>query len=280
MTLCEHAIAYAAAGIPVFPCQPVDSRPGVDDAKAPLTRHGYVDASTDVHTVRRWWMRRPDAAIGMPTGEPTYDVLDIDVRDDGDGLAAMHRLRRAGVLAGCVQLVRTPSTGWHLYFPASGQRCSTLPGQYVDLKATGGYVIVPPSHVTTAAYTGRYRLLDARDLGLGAPLDWNAVRRLLAPTAPARSAKDNSDRIRSRGPRDGRGRATGSDGDLDRLAGWVARQPEGNRNNALFYAANRAIDDGATDLEPLVAAAVTAGLSEREAARAITSALMRRSVAS
>lgn len=52
----------------------------------------------------------------------------------------------------------------------------------------------------------------------------------------------------------------------------MARQPEGNRDNALFWAACRAAEAGVQDFEPLVTAAVSAGLSEREAARTVLSA--------
>lgn len=57
-----------------------------------------------------------------------------------------------------------------------------------------------------------------------------------------------------------------------RLAAHVARQPEGNRDNALFWAACRATEAGVGDLEPLVAAGVSAGLTEREAASTVLSA--------
>jgi hypothetical protein len=50
------ALAYAASGIPVFPCHPVTKRP--------LTKRGFKDATTDPATNRRWWSLRPDALIG------------------------------------------------------------------------------------------------------------------------------------------------------------------------------------------------------------------------
>jgi hypothetical protein len=56
------------------------------------------------------------------------------------------------------------------------------------------------------------------------------------------------------------------------LAAHVARQVEGNRNNALFWAACRAAEAGARDLTPLLDAAVSAGLPERQARRTIRSA--------
>jgi hypothetical protein len=61
---------------------------------------------------------------------------------------------------------------------------------------------------------------------------------------------------------------------MSRLAAWVAAQPEGNRNEGLFWAANRALDaDPAADLSPLAAAARQAGLDEREIIRTLDSAL-------
>jgi hypothetical protein len=60
---------------------------------------------------------------------------------------------------------------------------------------------------------------------------------------------------------------------LGQLARWVARQPEGNRNAGLYWAANRALDVNlAADLSPLAAAARQAGLSEPEITRTLDSA--------
>ena len=60
---------------------------------------------------------------------------------------------------------------------------------------------------------------------------------------------------------------------LGQLARWVARQPEGNRNAGLYWAANRALDaNPAADLSPLAAAARQAGLGEPEITRTLDSA--------
>ena len=95
--------------------------------------------------------------------------------------------------------------------------------------------------------------------GPGRSLDWSAVVDLLTPAA----ASDRS------------GGVVHTHDGVDptpALASHVARQPEGNRDNALFWAACRAAEAGVRDFEPLVAAAVTAGLTEREAARTVLSA--------
>ena len=61
--------------------------------------------------------------------------------------------------------------------------------------------------------------------------------------------------------------------DTERLAAWVARLPEGNRNAGLFWAACRAAETGRPGaLDTLAEAARTAGLPEREIERTLTSA--------
>jgi len=48
--------------------------------------------------------------------------------------------------------------------------------------------------------------------------------------------------------------------------------PEGRRNAGTYWAACRAVEQGVTDLTPILDAAVRAGLPHREAARTIASA--------
>ena len=235
------ALAYAAAGWPVFP-----ARPG---GKTPLTAHGFKNASTAEPVIRAWWARWPDANVAVATGAPGPDVLDVDQREDGGGWAALNRLNRAGLLAGARAIIRTPGGGLHVYFAGTGQRCGSLPGHHLDFKASGGYVLAPPS---TAG--GRpYALLDHR-AGTAA-LDWQTARRLLEPAPAARRPA---------------GRASPAG-----LAAWVARLPEGDRNAGLYWAACRAAESG-LDPGPLVTAAMQAGLGQAEAARTVASAEMRR----
>jgi len=69
----DHALAYAKQGIPVFPCQRKD--------KAPLTEHGFKDATTKLAQIKKWWARWPKAMIGVPTGPASgIDVVDLDVK--------------------------------------------------------------------------------------------------------------------------------------------------------------------------------------------------------
>ena len=242
------ALGYAAAGIPVFPCAP--------GGKTPLTRTGFHAASTDPDLITAWWRRRPDANIATPTGAPGFDVLDVDVRADGTGWPAYTAAERAGLLHGWLRAVRTPSGGLHLHYPGTEQRNATLPGRHLDFRGVGGYVLLPPSigHPDTGS---RPYLLHAHQPGAGRPLPWAAITALLTPSAtPPRQPPRRRDGVDPTGW----------------LAGHVARQREGNRDNALFWAACRAAEAGITDLQPLIDAAITAGLPQPQAARTVASA--------
>ena len=105
----------AAAGVPVFPC--------VVEGKRPLTRRGFLDASSDPEQVAAWWSRTPDANIGIPTGAASgVVVVDVDVHGPQDGRAAYQRATDAGLVDGAGLLVRTPTGGAHVYFPTTPGR--------------------------------------------------------------------------------------------------------------------------------------------------------------
>lgn len=254
LSLAQAAAAYAAAGVAVFPCVP--------GTKRPLTRHGFTEASTDPQRIARWWRRWPKANIGVPTGWPAgFEVLDVDVHRSGSGFPALCRARQAGLVDGWAALVRSPSGGVHLYFPGSegGRPSWALQRAHVDFRGMGGYVIGPPSQVL--AGDGRRRgyalLATGRD---PRPLDAGALHRLLAP-APRRP------RVRSG--------VDGAGWSGQRLAAWLALQPEGNRNRALYWAACRQAEAGVPEDEArheLGAAAARTGLGEREIEATLTSA--------
>jgi hypothetical protein len=193
-TTLAQALAYAARGWPVLPTRPdrgpCPDPPGKCRCKIPWgTEHGCHDATTDLGVIRAWWQRYPAANVAIRTGAPGPDVLDVDVRADGNGWAAFGRLKRAGYLTGAQALVHTPSSRLHLYFTGTGQPSGKLTGHKLDLKASGGYVNAPPSVVH-----GRpYKLIDQRD-GT-AVLDWQAACRLLEPprfTQPRRHANGST----------------------------------------------------------------------------------------
>jgi Bifunctional DNA primase/polymerase, N-terminal len=253
-SLATAALMLAECRIPVFPC--------TSGAKQPLTVHGFYDASADLGTVRNWWQRLPDANVGIPTGAASgVDVVDVDIHLSGNGFAAFERARSAGLVDGWAWLVRTPSGGVHAYFlrrRGGEQRSWQVPGQHVDFRGDGGYIIAPPSRVDLDGHTAAYELIAIAQ-HRARPVDADALRRFLdlpRPVLPPAGLPALASRP-------------------DKLAAWVASRPEGARNQGLFWAACRMVEDGyrfdaAASL--LAEAAQRAGLPEHEVMTTIRSA--------
>lgn len=248
-SLRRAAHLYAEKGWPIFPCRPGDKIPG--------TSHGYLDATIDHAQIDRWWTSMPKANLGIATGTPGPDVLDIDVHGP-NGYAALLQARQAGLVPAPIRAIRTPSGGSHLYFPGTAQRSGALPGSGLDFRAAGGCVIAPPSWL--AEHQRCYEVLSERSDGV--PVGWGAIRELLQP-APQRPP------LRQ---------LVGADdpGLVSRLTDWLETRPKGNRNFPLFWAAKRVTMAGLMDgraREQLIAASLRSGLrgGEREARRTLAS---------
>lgn len=127
----DWALAYAQkAQFPVFPVKV--------GGKAPLTEHGFKDATTDAGQVRDWWTRWPKANIGIPI-PAGHLVMDVDSDD------ALHMLKAQDLPLPSTVMAKTPR-GRHIWYtldedvkPSVGM----LPG--IDIRAPGSYVVVPPS---------------------------------------------------------------------------------------------------------------------------------------
>ena len=248
----DAALVFAREGIPVFPC--------VADGKRPLTGSGFHEATRDTDQVRRWWSRWPRANIGMPTGAPSgINIVDIDVATTESGFAAFERATNAGLVAGELARVRTPSGGLHVYYPAhDNQRCWQAASAHIDFRGDGGYVIVPPSVISKETGSAGYRLFSLSAAG-GKPIDAAALRRFIDPQTPA--ARTRPLAVASAEP--------------SRLARWVSGLQEGERNRGLFWAACRLVEAGfdASAIEDALApAAKSAGLAEMETVATIRSA--------
>ena len=59
-------------GFSVFPCK---------QDKSPLTRHEFIDGTTDLYKIEEYWTKYPDALIGVPT----VDIRDLFVIDFDNG---------------------------------------------------------------------------------------------------------------------------------------------------------------------------------------------------
>jgi hypothetical protein len=131
-TLLEAALAYAARGLPIFPC---------DDGKRPMVKGGFQAASCDHKAIVGWWTRWPDALIGMPTGKPSgISVVDIDNKNGKNGFLILPDWEHMSPV-----IVDTRNGGAHLYFRDDGVVRNSTARSGIDVRGSGGYVIVPPS---------------------------------------------------------------------------------------------------------------------------------------
>lgn len=253
-SLPDAAAAFAAAGVPVFPCAP--------GGKQPITRRGFHDATTDPAQVQAWWSRFPAANIGMPTGTASgVVVVDVDVHGV-NGYDAFRRARRAGLVDGWEALVRSPTGGLHIYYPAGNdEQPSWQAGRAgIDFRGDRGYIIVPPSRRQIDGDSVLYRPTTFAPAD-GRPLEAGRLRDFLDPKPLPRP--------RPRGP------VAFSEAMVGRLAAWVGSRQEGERNAGLFWAACKLAENGMPPgdaFDVLGAAASQAGLAEREITTTVRSA--------
>lgn len=252
------ALGYATeADWPVFPCVPNGKEP-----VGYLVPNGLKNATVNTETIRRWWTAVPNANVAVACGHPGPDVLDVDTKDGRDGMTLFDRARRAGLLKGAGAIVRTPSGGLHIWFRGTFQAQGAIgPKKALELKARGGYVLLPPSHVVSDeyGYAGQYELVERRQYA--DKVDFAAVRKLLTPPPPAASP-----------PRRGR---KGQAGDFSALTRWLEERPAGDRNHPLFWACRQALLQGADEhvLDDFRDAIVRAGHNPRHADATVLSAI-------
>ena len=139
MTRADLPQAALACPWPVFPCAP-NKAPAISKKEG---GQGFHDASRDPATIARLFGHRNAALIGVPTGPASgFDVLDLDYRHGAADWEWRNRHRLPETRAH-----RTRSGGRHLLFIANpdvrNSASQVEPG--VDVRATGGFAIVPPS---------------------------------------------------------------------------------------------------------------------------------------
>jgi hypothetical protein len=155
----EAAVAYAARGWRVFPLHDViggrcscGSDCGADAGKHPRTRHGWQDGSLDPVRVLNWWIRWPNANIGIVTGEAS-GIVALDVDLDKGGYQAFLRLLDELGRPTLLSLVQgTGGGGFHVIYRHPGHRVGNSAkalrdrfGPGLDVRGDGGYIVAAPS---------------------------------------------------------------------------------------------------------------------------------------
>ena len=251
----DAARQLSDAGIPVFACVPGGKRP------LPGSR-GFLDATTNPTLIESWWRRTPGANLAIPTGRASgLVVVDVDVHAV-NGFHALRRAREASLLPMPLAVVRTPSGGMHLYYPAAPsieQRSWQAARAGIDFRGDGGYIITPPSQIQVNGVRRRYELVELH--ADSQPGDAARLRDFLDPKPP--------EQTHVRRP------VLSSADAVGRIVPWVGTLVEGERNRGLFWAACRLAEHGLTPADTydvLRDPAQTVGLSEREVAVTVRSA--------
>ncbi len=177
--LLKAALSHARRGMHIFPCcwpnedgecgcwrltERKEPHTGTDVGKAPLTVHGWKDATSDESAVREWWTRWPRANVGMALEASGRMVLDLD------GDAAKAEAARQGLPPGPVV---TTGRGEHRHYkhPGPGYANRTRQGESEAIDVlVNGYVLVPPSQHRNGS---RYSVaLSVDDAPLAEAPDW------------------------------------------------------------------------------------------------------------
>lgn len=153
----DDLYAFTDRGWAIFPCHSI--RNGecscgqascTNRGKHPRTFNGVKGATSNREQVAAWREMWPDANWALATGAPSgVWVLDLDRSDTKDGAAAIKAwLEERSIVPFATHVVQTGSGGLHYYFVGPGidlrNRVGVLPG--VDVRATGGYVLLPGSN--------------------------------------------------------------------------------------------------------------------------------------
>ena len=249
------ALAYASAGIHVFPLAPRSKVPLVSARNG---GHGLHDATTNDLIIRSWWTTTPTANIGLRTGI-SFDVIDLD----GESAVVALEEARDGREQLQGPVVQT-GHGFHWYVTSTGlgNRAGILSG--VDFRGQRGYVVAPPS-VHPDGH--RYRWINALHEQLTPAPHW--FLQLLVPER--RLALPNAELQRSRAY------AVGA---LRREVQRLALTKEGTRNyqlNVSSFNMGRLVAAGAIDQQEVAAALIEEGnrigLGTTECERTVTSGM-------
>jgi predicted transcriptional regulator len=260
MNILNAAQQYAAQGWPVFPC----------NGKIPLIKGWPEVASIDYEQITEYWRGFPDANIGIVT-VPRSGLLLVDV-DGPEGESSLTRLaQQHGDLP--ETLVAKTGRGTHYYYAYptgcdihndTGRKL----GHGVDIRATGGFVVAPPSRHASGDC---YEWVNP-DCPVSQPPEWLIAlltqepeeKPIPAPSIPIEASKGTRY----------------AEAALTNACALVAGSRPGNRNhtlNAQAYGIGQLVASGSLashDAESrLIDAATSAGLPNREALATIKSGL-------
>lgn len=143
--LASAALAYARAGLLVFPLAPNGKQPAIPRGR------GVYDATTDIAQIEAWWKKWPGANIGLAV-KPEWLVIDVDVRNGGiDTLMSWPTIP-------ITPTQQTATGGVHYIFQRPSCDVKGKAGKGVDVLQVGRYIVAAPSIIGEKRYEWTRRL--------------------------------------------------------------------------------------------------------------------------
>lgn len=174
----------------VFPVQKNDKKP-YPFLRNDANQRGFYIATTDETQIASWERMYQGSNWALRTGTASGCwVLDIDVKNEAKGEESFFALLADHKDFPDTLAVKTPSGGMHYYFEMEpGVRTIINGGKFggIDVRADGGYVLIPPSVINGNAY----EYLNDKPI-LKAP-DW--LKEALFPIQQKRTNTDEVERI-------------------------------------------------------------------------------------
>ena len=148
--------------------------------KHPRTMHGLSDATTDVDTITRWWTQWPKANIGVNCGKSGLIVVDVDPRHGGDEDWRDCQERYGQDITATVTAITGGGGEHYVYVAPQGYSVGNISnsdryvgplGRGVDVRASGGYFVAPPSrHASGKRYEWDASPFDTKPARVPLPL--------------------------------------------------------------------------------------------------------------
>ncbi len=141
----------SGSGLFIFPVREQPGEPYIDKTgkskvakeKAPYTRKGFKDATQDIETIKEWSKNYPTCMWGVDTGRSHLIVIDFD----------FYKYPDLEIPAFCLETlsIKTAHSGSHLIYKDNGdyhiKSGTDVLGEGIDIRAEGGYSILPPSKI-------------------------------------------------------------------------------------------------------------------------------------
>ena len=141
--LIEYAYIYADMGWRMLPTK---------KDKSPLIGSWRKDCTDKKEKLEEWFDNRPHIGIGIACEESNLFVLDLDVKDNKNGIVALEQLEGENEPLPETLVADTQSGGRHYYFnrPEGGvQNSVDKIALGIDVRCDGGYAVAPPSFSNT-----------------------------------------------------------------------------------------------------------------------------------